>query len=51
MELALTARGTYAVVAVGSHEALPAPGATLDRTLAAARTSGLQTQIEYVDVD
>jgi hypothetical protein len=51
LELPLTARGRYAVVAVGSSGTLPGPEATLDRTLAAARTAGLHTQVQYVDVD
>lgn len=51
VELPLTARGTYAVVAAGSSAAIPAPEATLDRTLAAARIAGVHTQVQYVDVD
>jgi anti-sigma factor RsiW len=51
LELPLTTRGRYAIIAVGSGEALPAPGPTLDRTLATARTAGVHTQIKYVDVD
>lgn len=51
LELSLTIRGRYAIVAVGSSEAIPVPGTTLDKTLAAARAIGLHTQVEYVDVD
>jgi hypothetical protein len=51
LELTLAARGSYAIVAVGSSEPIPAPGPTLDTTLASARTAGLHTQVEYVNVD
>lgn len=51
LELPLTTRGQYAIIAAGSSEALPAPGATLDTALAAARTAGVRTQVKYVDVD
>ncbi|HEX3764310.1 MAG TPA: zf-HC2 domain-containing protein [Kofleriaceae bacterium] len=51
LELPLTTRGKYTIVALGSSEAIPAPGATLDTTLAAARTAGVRTQVKSVDVD
>lgn len=51
VELPLTARGRYAVIAVGSREPIAAPGKTLDETLAASRTTGVHTQVAYVDVD
>jgi hypothetical protein len=51
LELTLTARGSYAIVAVGSSGPIPAPGPTLDRTLAATRVAGVRTKVEYVAVD
>jgi hypothetical protein len=51
LELVLTTRGNYAIIAAGSSGSLPAPGPTLDRTLAAARIAGVRTRVEYVDVD
>jgi hypothetical protein len=51
LKLQLRARGVYAIVAAGSSRAIPPPGTTLDETLAAARSAGIQTQVEYVDVD
>jgi len=51
LKLPLTTRGQYTIVAVGSSEAIPAPGATLDTALAAARTAGVRTQVQSVSVD
>jgi hypothetical protein len=51
LALALTARGKYAIVALGSSDPLPPPGTTLDQTRAAARRAGIRTELQYVDVE
>lgn len=51
LELALTTRGKYVIVALGSSDPLPAPGATLDQTRVAARRAGIRTVLQYVEVD
>jgi hypothetical protein len=51
LELPLTSRGRYTIVAVGASEALPDPGATFDQAMAAAHTVGARTQVEDVNVD
>lgn len=51
LELALTTRGKYVIIALGSSDPLPAPGATLDQTRAAARRAGIRTVLRYVEVE
>jgi hypothetical protein len=51
LELPLIARGRYAIVGLGSNDALPEAPATLDKALATAKTTGAQRDVEYVDVD
>lgn len=51
VEVPLSARGHYAILALGSNDAIPAPLSTLDEALVLARTTGIDTQIEHVDVD
>lgn len=51
LELALTTRGKYTIVALGSGDPLPSPGATLDQTRAAARRAGIRTVLQSVEVE
>lgn len=51
LELTLTVRGKYAIVALGSQDPLPAPGATLDQTRVLARRAGIRTELRYVEVE
>jgi anti-sigma factor RsiW len=51
LELALTTHGKYTIVALGSGDPLPTPGATLDQTRAAARRAGIETRLQRVEVE
>jgi hypothetical protein len=51
VELPLTARGHYSILALGSNDVIPAPLSTLDEALVLARTTGIDMQVERVDVD
>jgi hypothetical protein len=51
LELVLTTHGKYTIVALGSGDPLPSPGATLDQTRAAARRAGIRTALQYVEVE
>ena len=51
LSLPLTVRGKYRIVGLGSSNLIPAPGATLDETLTAARRAGIRTAVHDVDVD
>jgi hypothetical protein len=51
LQLPLNARGHYAILALGSSDLLPEPAATLDEAQALARTAGISTLIDNLDVD
>lgn len=51
LELTLTTRGKYTIVALGSGNPLPAPGTTLEKTRVAARRAGIETKLQHVDVE
>jgi hypothetical protein len=51
VELRLNARGRYAILALGSDGPIPAPGKTFDQALAAARSGGITTRFEFIDVN
>lgn len=51
LELRLSTRGQYTIVALGSRDPLPEPGATADEAIAVARSSGMQREVKYVNVD